>query len=252
MLKIFIAEDEQETLNLIKNIIEIYTPETELVGTSKTVKDAVNFLKTNENEIDIALFDINFPDGTSFDILKQLKSYNFSIIFITAHDEYAIQAIKFTASDFLLKPINPKELIASIQKLQEKNKEKLQNKLMIENLLSNYNTPVNSYKKIILKTAERLQIVEIKNIIRCESDGSYTIFYLTENRKITVSKPLKTFVEMLNKYEFIRTHKSHLINMNFIVSYEKNSGGFIILKNKTTIPVAVRKKDFVLEQLNKL
>ena len=250
MLKIFIAEDEQETLNLIKNIIENYTPETQLVGVAKTVKDAISFL--NSNNIDLALFDINFPDGTSFDILKKLKSHNFSIIFITAHEEYAIQAIKFSAADFLLKPLNPKELIAAIQKLQDKTNEELQNKLMIETLLANYQTPQSSFKKIILKTVERLQIVEINNIIRCESDSSYTIFYLTENRKITVSKPLKSFDEMLSKHGFIRTHKSHLVNINFIVSYEKLEGGCIIMKNKTSVPVSFRKKDFVLEQLNKL
>jgi len=250
MLKIFIAEDEQETLNLIKNIIENYTPETQLVGTAKTVKEAISFL--NSNNIDLALFDINFPDGTSFDILKQLKSYNFSIIFITGFEKYALQAIKFSAADFLLKPLNPKELIAAIQKLQDKNNEQSQNKLMIESLLTNYKTPKNSFKKILLKTVERLQIIEIKNIIRCESDSSYTTFYLTENRKITVSKPLKNFDEMLNEFGFIRTHKSHLININFIASYEKTEGGYIIMKNKTTIPVSFRKKDFVLEQLNKL
>ncbi len=250
MLKIFIAEDEIKTLNSIKNIIENYCPETILSGFAQTVEDAILFL--SGNKIDLALFDISFPDGTSFDILKQLKSYNFNIIFITAHEEYALQAIKFSAADFLLKPLNPKELIASIQKLQNKNQEKLQNRLMIETLLTNLNTSRKSFKKIVLKTAERIQVVEIKNIIRCESDSSYTSFFLTGNRKIIVSKPLKEYDGMLSDVGFIRTHKSHLVNLNFIASYEKSSGGYIVMKDKTNISVSVRRKEFVLDILNKI
>ena len=250
MLKIFIAEDETNTLNFISNIIKNYTPNTELIGSSKTVKKAVSFL--NSNEINLALFDINFPDGTSFDILKQLKSYNFSIIFITAHEKHAIRAIKFSAADFLLKPLNPKELIAAIQKIQDKKKEKSQNKLMIESLISGFESPAKSYKKIILKTAERIQVVEIKDIMRCESDGSYTIFFITENRKIIVSKSLKEYDEILCDFEFIRTHKSHLVNLNYITSYEKSDGGYIKMKDNKKIPVSVRKRDFVLNALENI
>ncbi len=250
MLKVFIAEDETKTLNSIKNIIENYCPATALVGTSQTVKDTILFL--TENEVDLVLLDINFPDGTSFDILKQLKSYNFNIIFITAHEEFAIQAIKFSAADFLLKPLNPKELIAAIQQLQEKNKKDLQNKVMIETLLENLNTTEIKSKKIILRTAERLQVIEVKNIIRCESDSSYTNIFLTENRKVIVSKPLKDYDEMLCNFGFIRTHKSHLININYIASYEKSGGGYIVMKDKSNISVSVRKKDFVIETINKL
>jgi len=152
----------------------------------------------------------------------------------------------------LLKLVNPKELIASIQKLQEKNKNDLQNKLIIETLLANLNTPEKKSKKIILKTAERLQVIEVKNIIRCESDSSYTNIFLTENRKIIVSKPLKDYDEMLCDFGFIRTHKSHLINLNLIASYEKSSGGYIVMKDKSNISVSVRKKDFVIETINKL
>lgn len=245
MLKIFIAEDEIDILNFTKNIIENYVADTELIGSAQTVKDAVSFL--NSNDIDLVLLDVNFPDGTSFDILKQLKSYNFNIIFITAHKEYAIQAIKFSASDYLLKPLNPKELIASIQKLQNKNKENLQNKIMIDSLLSNLNTSNKLHKKIVLKTAERLQVIDIEEIIRCESDNSYSVFYLTKNRKIIVSKPLKTYDEMLCDYEFIRVHKSHLINLKYISSFEKSDGGYILMKDKTNIPVSVRKRDFVMK-----
>lgn len=249
MLKIFIAEDEIKTLNSIKNVIEIYCPKTLLSGFAQTVKDAVSFL--SENKVDLVLFDISFPDGTSFDILKQLKSYNFNIIFITAHEEFALQAIKLSAADFLLKPLNPKELIASIQKLQ-KNKEEAQNMIMIETLLSNLNTSKKTFKKIVLKTSERIQVVEIKDIKHCESDSSYTSFYLTDNRKIIVSKALKEYDEMLSGAGFLRTHKSHLVNINFIESYEKSGGGYIVLKDRSNIPVSVRKREFVLDIINKL
>ena len=250
MIKVFIAEDEDKTLKFISDIIVNYSPDTQLTGSAKTVEEAIHFL--SNNDIDLALLDIDFPDGTSFDILKQIKSYDFNIIFITAHEEYAIQAIKFSAADFLLKPLNPKELIAAIQKLQEENKEKSENKLMIESLLSKYNTPAKSFKKIILKTAERLKIVEIKDIIRCESDSSYTKFFLTGNKKIIVSKSLKKFEKMLKELGFIRTHKSHLINLNHISSYERNDGGYIVMKDKTSVPVSVRKRESVINELENI
>ncbi len=250
MLKIFIAEDETKSLNSIKNIIENYCPETTLSGYAQTVEDAVLFL--SENTVDIVLLDVNFPDGTGFDILKRLKYCEFNIIFITAYEEFAIQAIKFSAADYLLKPVNPKELIASIQKLQKKNKTELQNNLMVETLFANLNIAKKKIEKIALKTAERILVVEIKDIIRCESDSSYTTVFLTKNRKVVVSKPLKEYDEMLSDCGFIRPHKSHLINVNYIQSYEKSGGGYLVLKDRTNIPVSLRKKDFVIKTLNNL
>lgn len=250
MLKVFIAEDETASLNSIINIIEDYCPDTILSGYAQTVEASVSFL--SENQVDLVLLDINFPDGTGFDILNKLKTYDFNIIFITAYDKFALQAIKFSAADYLLKPLNPKELIVSVQKLQTKNEKNIQNLLMIETLLSNINSSQRKFEKIILKTSERIQVVEIKDIIRCESDSSYTSFFLSENRKIVVSKSLKEYDEMLSDAGFIRTHKSHLVNINFIESYEKSGGGYIILKDKTNVPVSVRKRELVLETLNKL
>ncbi len=248
MLKIFIAEDEIKTLNSIKKMIETYCADTYIAGSAQSVKESVEFL--SKHTIDLVLFDIDFPDGTGFDILKQLNNYNFQIIFITAHEKYAVQAIKLSAVDYLVKPVNPKELIAAVHKGQYEIESKHTDLLKIETLLSNINTPKKTFEKIIIKTSERIIVLDIKDIIRCESDNSYTSFYLSDKKKILSSKVLKEYDDMLCKSGFIRTHKSHLINLNFIKSFEKAGGGYLVLKDYTKIPVSVRKRESVLNALD--
>jgi two-component system LytT family response regulator len=245
MLKILIAEDEIKTVNLIKNILENYCSDVVIAGYVQTVKDAICFL--SENKVDLVLFDINFPDGTSFDILQQLTSYNFSIIFITAFEEFALQAIKLSTTDYLLKPVNPKELIAAIQKVQID--KIINNNLLVTTLLSNVNSSEEKNKKIVLKTTERIQVVNISDIIFCKSDNSYTVFYLKDSNRIVVSKVLLKFENILKEHGFIRVHKSFLVNLDFISSYEKATD-CLIMSNKLKIPVSVRKKESVLQILD--
>ncbi len=250
MLKLFIAEDESNTLDGIIQIVKNYIPETVVSGHAKTVSDAVHFL--SQNSIDLALLDINFPDGTGFDILKNLNTINFKIIFITAFEKFALQAIKFSASDYLLKPINPKELIEAVNKIQKESQIDSDTMVHLKTLLSNMNDKESGIKKIVLKTQERIHVINTSEIVRCESDGSYTTFFLVSDKKIIVSKSLSEYEELLIDYHFLRVHKSHLVNIAFIESYEKSSGGYLLMRNNTQIPVSVRKKDFVIHALENL
>lgn len=249
MLKIFISEDETRTLNAIKKVVENYCKDVVLVGYSETVRETVNYLKNNST--DLLLTDIKFPDGTAFDILRQLPSYDFKIIFITAYEKYAIDAIKLSASDYLLKPLNPKELISAVYEVN--NNLKLENsaKISLETLLVNNLTKEHKKRKIVLKTHEYIRVVEISDIVRCESDSSYTFFFFQDNSRILVSKNLKEFDEILCDYGFFRIHKSHLINIDYIENFERNSG-FLVMKDKSRVPVAVRKKEALMQILNNL
>ncbi len=250
VIRAFIAEDETKTLNSIKNIIENYCSDIVLSGTSQNVKEAIEFL--SKNDTDLFLTDINFPDGTAFDIFNKLNSFNFKVVFITAYEKYAVRAIKISAVDFLLKPVNPKELISAVNKARIEIENKYSDLVRIKTLLSNMNNETKSFKKIIVKTSERINVIDITDIVRCESDTSYTSFFLKNNKKIISSKNLKEYDEMLSASGFLRTHKSHLVNLDYIKSFEKAGGGFLILKDQSKIPVSIRKKEFVLDALNNL
>jgi two-component system LytT family response regulator len=182
------------------------------------------------------------PDGTGFDLLAQFETLKFKIIFITAYEEYAIKAFKFSALDYLLKPVNPQELIESIEKARRIiDFETLE--LKYKAFLANYNSQAKTDKKLVLKTAESIHVIEVKDIVRLEADGSYTNIYVNDNRKIMVSKNLKEYEELLAEYNFFRAHHSHLVNLSYMQSFEKRDGGTIIMKDKSAIPVASRRKD---------
>lgn len=243
MIKIVVLEDEKPTLETITEIVENHCDETKLIGVARTIRTAKELIqKTNP---DLVLLDINLPDGTSFDLLEQLKTIDFKIIFITAFEEFAIKAIKLSAIDYLVKPIDPLELIEAIKKAREA-LDQSNNNLKLSALLSNIKGLANKPKKIILKTAENIYLIDIADIIRCESDGAYTRFYLNDGKKIMISKVIKDYEEMLHDYGFLRVHKSHIINLNFIDRFEKTDG-LIVLKDQSSIPVSVRKKESLLK-----
>jgi two-component system LytT family response regulator len=249
MLKVFICEDEKNTLESIINIIDNYCPETEVAGFAQSVKEAVN--KIPASNADLLLMDINFPDGTGFDILNDIDIQLYDIIFITAHEKYALRAIKLSASDFILKPLNPKELIASVEKIKNKISVDRMKNLSIETLLANSQINEAKKRKIVLKTQEHIHVVKIEDIIHCESESSYTTFYFKDHDRIVVSKNLKEYDELLVEFGFIRTHKSHLVNSEHINLFDRNSG-YLLLSENYKVPVSVRRKDYVLNSLNDL
>jgi len=243
MIGIALIEDEEKALKSIRTIVEDYCDNVVIKGTANNVDSAISLL--NNTGVDLVLSDINLPDGTCFDILEQLDEIDFKIIFITAFEEYAIKAIKFSALDYLLKPIDPNELIEIIKNAQ-KHLEKENAGLKLEALLTNVRDFSEHLKKIILKTAESIYIVDVQDIISCESDGPYTKFSLKDDRKILVSKVLKEYDELLNGSGFFRVHKSHLINLNYIDRFNKTDGGYLVMKDGSCVPVSQRKRDRLL------
>lgn len=248
MIKILIVDDEKPTRELIERMVQSYKLNVEIHSSSNNVKSAI--ANINSFKPNIILLDIQMPDGNGFDVLKNVESVNFHVIFITAYQEFAIQAIKFSALDYLLKPIDSKELKESLTKaisaIEENQINANQLNALGENL-TNFNR-----KKLVLKTQESNYVVPIEEIIRCESDKNYTFFYLNNGKKILVSKTLKDFDTLLTPYQFFRVQQSHLINLNFVDRYDKADGGSVIMKDNSSVPLSSQKKELFFKSLESL
>lgn len=242
MLKAIIVDDEKDARTNTINMVNTYCSNVQVLATAHNVASGVLAIK--EHKPDLVLLDIDMPDGTGFDLLRQLMPINFMVIFITAHAEHAITAIKFNALDFLVKPLDVEDFLLALNKA-ENNKQELFRNERLQNLLNEIDKPNNL--RIALGTSDTVHFVEPDQIIRIESDSNYSIFYLNDKRKVMVSKPLKEYAELLADYGFFRSHQSHLINLLYLKEYNKKDGGSIILKNNTTVPISQRKKDKLLD-----
>jgi two-component system LytT family response regulator len=243
-LTAILVDDLPIALQLLKDDITIHHPEIEIIGTAKSVVEASKILQ--KTQPDILFLDIMLGDGTGFDILEIVPNLKSKIIFVTASDEFAIKAFRFAAIDYILKPYSQEDLSTAIEKATNQiAPETAQLEVLKQNLTSN-----NNPKKISLATSEKIMVVSLDEIIRCESDNNYTTFYLENNSKILVSKTLKYYADLLTEFNFLRVHQSHLINIKYIKEFIKSDGGYLVLNDKKTIPVSVRKRSEVLEALN--
>jgi len=244
MIPAVIIDDAPLAHKIIQKVVtDKFLKRIKIIGNATDVKSGIECIKKNNPKI--IFLDIEMPDGTGFDLLHKLKEYNFKLIFITAHEEYSLKAIKFSALDYLLKPLNEEEINIAIEKAIKQISEE-EEQLKIKILLENHE---RTFKKIIIKTTENIHVLETANIIHCESDNNYTNFYLKNNEKILASKTLKHYDSLLKNLGFIRVHKSHLINLNYIKKIIKGNPFRIYLINETIIPVSVRKKEKVLEAI---
>jgi two-component system LytT family response regulator len=242
-----VVDDIPEALEMLCHDIEKHHPEIEIIGKASSVISAAKLLQ--KNHPDMLFLDIKLGDGTGFDILEIVSNLQSKIIFVTASDEYAIKAFKFAAIDYILKPYSNEDLANSIKKATEQiqpNKEQI---AVLQESIKNTN---KVSQKISLHTSEKIIVLELSEIIRCNSDNNYTTFHLKNGKKILVSKTLKYYADMLKEHQFLRVHQSHLINTSYIKEFIKSDGGYLILKDKSNIPVSVRKRNEVIETLNNL
>jgi two-component system, LytTR family, response regulator len=205
-----------------------------------------------EYEPDIVFLDVEMNDGTGIDLLRQLDSrYEFQLIFITAHDKYAVDAFKFSAIDFLLKPIDTDDLIAAIHKaVQQRINKDLQSQIQV--LQESMSAISMEQKKIVLKDKDSIYFLKVNDIIRCQAEGPYTEFHTTAKQRIMISRNLKEFEEMLEPFGFIRAHHSHLINIRKIIRFDKTDGCNLIMENNDEVPVSHRKKEHLLNCISRL
>ncbi|RLD22131.1 MAG: DNA-binding response regulator [Bacteroidetes bacterium] len=244
MLRTVIVDDESNSSESLKTLLSKYCTGVEVVAVADGVEDGVSCIERHDP--DLVMLDIQMQDGTGFDLLKRIPSPSFQVVFTTAHDEFAIKAFRFSAIDYLLKPIILEELEAAVERakrmvLNRTGKEGAEP--LIENLLAFDNTN----PRITISTDKALEILPVMDIVRLESDGNYTRFYLNDGRRIISSKHLKHYDEMILGQNFLRVHKSHIINLNFVTRYMKSEGGTIQLSNGDEVPLSRRRKDLFLE-----
>lgn len=250
MLRTVVVDDEVMARETIIDMLNLFCGDVEVIGEASGVNTGYEII--NHHKPDLVLLDIKMGDGTGFDLLNKFETINFHVIFITAFEEYAIQAFKFSALDYLLKPIDPKELTAAIQKaktLISQNNLELRINTLFDNLR---NINQDKRKKLVLKTTGNVHVVDLANVIRCQSDKNYTHFFTSDGEHIVVSKTLKEFDELLSEFDFFRVHQSHLINLDYIKRYDKSDGGFLVMKDDTRVPVSFRKKDELMKFFKKL
>jgi len=248
MLRALIIDDEDHMRDTLIKLLASHCPEVVVVGQASGVSTGMAAI--NEYMPELVFLDIQLKDGTGFDLLYHLPSVDFKVIFVTAYDQYALQAFRYSAVDYLLKPINPELLAEAVQRAGKMIQEHFN--LQMQTLEENLKSVNKQNKKIIIKTTENIHLLEMKNIISCESDSSYTTVHTSDGDKILVSKTLKEYEDMLADCGFYRVHKSWLINMLQIKRFERLDGGYIIMSNDLKIPVASRKRDELMLLFEKL
>jgi len=247
--KTIIIEDEIQSRNSLKADIEQYCPELSIISEAENAKQGIKLI--DELMPELVFLDINLGDGSGFDVLEQTTFKDFKVIFITAYDQYAFKAFRFSAIDFLLKPIDPTDLIHAVQKFNYY--VKAQNfSLQLSVLQQSLNSLKTTDKKIVLREADSIHFVRTADIVRCESEGPYTHFHLVDGRHLIISKNLKEYEDMLLEYGFVRTHHSHLVNFSKIVRLDKIDSGMLVLDNGDQIPIAQRKREQIMEMLKNL
>ena len=240
-----LVDDLPAALSLLESDIQQKHPEISIIGKAASVVEAAKLLR--KQQPDILFLDIMLGDGTGFDILEIFPDLRSKIIFVTASDEFAIRAFKFAAIDYVLKPYSDDDLKSAI----EKAKQQIQpDSEQLSVLKESITAPNQRPKKISLHTLDKIVVVDLDEIVRCESDNNYTKFFFQDGSKILVTKTLKSYSDMLKNYQFLRVHQSHLVNVKYVKAFIKSDGGYLILKNKDTVPVSVRKRAEVIEALN--
>jgi len=246
MLRTIIIDDEPHVRKTLARMVEEECSNVKLLKSADGLKSGLKAI--NEQNPDLVLLNIKMDDGTGFDLLKKAEPINFKVIFITAFDQYAIQAFKFSAIDYLLKPVDPEDLVDAVNRAEQMVQQDFSTQLKV--LDENLKTQDTKGKKIILRTSETVHLVKVSDISYCESDLSYTQFYLTDGQKILVSRTLREFEDMFKEFGFFRVHKSFLVNLFAISKFEKADGGYLVMENKDRVPVASRKRDQLMEMFN--
>jgi two-component system LytT family response regulator len=240
-----IVDDEKYIRDLIKSLLTENFKDINITASVSSVKEAYEAI--NNEMPDLLFLDVELPDGNGFELLGKIPSAGFKVIFITGHSEYAVAAIKVSALDYILKPIDTDELCRAVEKARDvfnHEEEKLKLQALFENLQGK-----KTLKRIILHTSEHLQLVSVSDIIRAEADSNYTRFWLAGGRHIMVSRPLKEFDALLSGSGMLRVHQSHLVNINYIDKIVKKEGGRLLLKDNTMVPVSSNLKKQVLQSL---
>lgn len=247
-MKAVLVDDEASCLEVLRWNLELHCRDIEIVAACTQPADALE--KINSLKSDLVFLDVEMPGMNAFELISHFKPLPFEVIFTTAYDHFALQAFRENAVAYLLKPIDANELISAVKQVSEKKNKTTAVKIDI--LLSMFREQMSLNKKIALPTGDGISFVNVDAIVRCESDSNYTYVYLADGQKVVITKTLKQIEEALSSYPFYRVHQSHLVNLNHIVKFARDSGGYLVMSDKQTITVARQRKDGLMELFSKL
>ncbi len=246
MIRVVIIDDEKRAREIVAKLLKEYFPELFIVAEADSINTGVQVIE--QYKPDIVFLDINMNDGTAFDLLSKLNNIDFKLIFITAYSEYAIKSIKFSAIDYILKPIDIQDFSQAIKRAIDQielDKERLKIKTFLSNQLG-----LTPEKKIVLKNEEDIQVIDIKDIIRCEARGEHTIFYYRDNETMEVKNNIREYELLLSDYDFFRVHKDHLINLNNVAKFTKYDN-VLYMKDKSKVPISIHRREMLIELLER-
>jgi two-component system LytT family response regulator len=244
MIKAILVDDEIHCLDTLHILIGDYCPDVQIVAQCSSAKHALEAVDRHHPEL--VFLDIEMPVMNGFEFLEQFKEIRFAVIFTTSYDQYAIKAIRFSALDYLLKPIDPKELITAVRKVQVQ--PHLPYAEQFEILMNHVNKKENRFQKIALPTSDGFELIPADQVIKCEADDNYTHLYLKNNTRIVVCRTLKEMEEQLQPYTiFLRVHHSYLVNLNEVNRYIRGEGGYLIMSDHSTVNVSRSRKDALLK-----
>lgn len=245
-LRTILIDDEKSSTEVFALELEMYCPRIEIVAACNSAAEGL--AKITELKPDLIFLDIEMPWMNGFELLQKLDKIDFEVVFVTAYDEFAIKAFRYSAADYLLKPVNKQELISAVDEVQRRI-DRLEKSDQIEALFSNLNFLRHNIPKIALPTFDGVEFVKIDNILYCEADGSYAVVHLTDGQKILQSKTLKQVSQMLEDCNFLRIHQSYLINLAHLKRYIRGQGGMVVLDDGTELPVSRGQKDGLIKRL---
>lgn len=248
MIRCVIVEDEEIARKVLKSLLAQYCQDVMVCAEADDVASGKNMIEMFHP--DLVFLDIEMPGGSGFKLLSSMENIDFEVVFITAYEQFAIKAIRHDALDYILKPIDPKELVAAVEKVKEAKYKKTLKK-QYDNLLKNLNPEQLVVRKISISTTDKIHLINVDDIIRCESDNYYTKIFFKDGNNLLVSKTLKEMDQRLEEYDFVRTHKSHLVNMRCIKNFIKDEM-MVVMSDGTKVPVSKRKKEKILEVINSL
>ena len=249
MINAVIIDDEPAGINNLRNQLGMHCKDIKVVGTAENIASGEKLLNDASKKIDVAFLDINLTDGLVFTLIDQIEDINFEIIFVTAYDKFAIRACEYSSIGYVTKPIDADDLVSAVNRIP-KGRRYTNTKEKLEVFKGHYNP--NPFKKIGISSMQEVQFVQITDIVRLEADDNMTHFWINDGRRITASKTLKYFDNLLTPYNFFKVHQSHLINLNYIKSYVRNEGGYLLMEDGKSVEISRRRRPLFLEKLRQL
>lgn len=249
MYKAVLVEDELKGMNLLKNLLAKYCEDIEVIGEAASIQEATDLFDDPGFQPDVAFLDISLPDGLVFSLLNELRPIDFDIIFVTAFEEFAIKACEYSSIGYIKKPLDPDALQAAVKRIRPKRENRIENRLDVFNHV--YNNP-NAFEKMSISALDGIYFVNLKDIVRFEAEDNYTHIFLQNGERITASKTIKAYEEMLQGLNFYRVHKRHVINLNYMRKFVKGDGGYLVMDDGKKIDVSRRRRPSFMEQMRRL